>query len=62
MRGVLPPLPNTPPWRSAQLKHRDNKEVTTVRVIRRESRKQKTYLKWAYDSGDMDWIERSVIQ
>jgi len=24
MRGVTPPLPNTPSWRGAQLKHRDN--------------------------------------
>jgi hypothetical protein len=23
MRGAIPPLPNTPPWRGAQLKHRD---------------------------------------
>jgi hypothetical protein len=24
MRGTIPPLPNTPLWRGAQLKHRDN--------------------------------------
>jgi hypothetical protein len=24
MTGALPPLPNTPSWRGAQLKHRDN--------------------------------------
>jgi hypothetical protein len=24
MRGVIPPLPNTPSWRGAQLKYRDN--------------------------------------
>jgi hypothetical protein len=24
MRGVTPPLPNTPSWRGAQLKHRGN--------------------------------------
>jgi len=24
MRGAIPPLPNTPPWRSTELKHRDN--------------------------------------
>jgi hypothetical protein len=24
MSGAIPPLPNTPPWRGAQLKHRDN--------------------------------------
>jgi hypothetical protein len=24
MSGVIPPLPNTPPWRGAELKHRDN--------------------------------------
>jgi hypothetical protein len=23
MRGAIPPLPNTPSWRGAQLKHRD---------------------------------------
>jgi hypothetical protein len=24
MGGAIPPLPNTPSWRGAQLKHRDN--------------------------------------
>jgi hypothetical protein len=24
MRGAISPLPNTPSWRSAKLKHRDN--------------------------------------
>jgi hypothetical protein len=24
MRGAIPSLPNTPSWRGAQLKHRDN--------------------------------------
>jgi hypothetical protein len=24
MREAIPPLPNTPSWRGAQLKHRDN--------------------------------------
>jgi len=24
MNGAIPPLPNTPSWRGAQLKHRDN--------------------------------------
>jgi len=24
MRGAVPPLPHTPSWRGAQLKHRDN--------------------------------------
>jgi hypothetical protein len=24
MSGAIPPLPNKPSWRSAQLKHRDN--------------------------------------
>jgi hypothetical protein len=24
MRGAIPPLPNTPSWRGAQFKHRDN--------------------------------------
>jgi hypothetical protein len=24
MSGAIPPLPNTPPWRGAHLKHRDN--------------------------------------
>jgi hypothetical protein len=24
MSGAIPPLPYTPPWRGAQLKHRDN--------------------------------------
>jgi hypothetical protein len=30
MSGVITPLPNTPPWRSAQLKHRDNFTFTFV--------------------------------
>jgi len=24
MSGAIPPLPSMPPWRGAQLKHRDN--------------------------------------
>jgi hypothetical protein len=31
MRGAITPLPITPPWRGAQLKHRDN--VVTLSVI-----------------------------
>jgi hypothetical protein len=28
-RGAIPPLPNTPSWRGAQLKHRDNFTFTS---------------------------------
>jgi hypothetical protein len=28
MRGAIPPLPNTPSWRGAQLKHRDKLTFT----------------------------------
>jgi hypothetical protein len=28
MPGAIPPLPNTPSWRGAQLKHRDNLEYS----------------------------------
>jgi hypothetical protein len=28
MRGTIPPLPNTPSWRCAQIKHRDNFSFT----------------------------------
>jgi hypothetical protein len=28
MNGAIPPLPNTPSWRGAQLKHRDNFTLT----------------------------------
>jgi hypothetical protein len=30
MSGAIPPLPNTPPWRGAQLKHRDNFTFTFI--------------------------------
>jgi hypothetical protein len=30
MRGGIPPLPNTPPWRGAQLKSRDNFTFTLI--------------------------------
>jgi hypothetical protein len=30
MRGAIPPLPTTPSWRGAQLKHRDNFTFTFV--------------------------------
>jgi hypothetical protein len=33
MRGALPPLPNTPSWRGAQLKYRDNFTVTFTFTI-----------------------------
>jgi hypothetical protein len=29
MHGAIPPLPNTPLWRGAHLKHRDNFTFTT---------------------------------
>jgi hypothetical protein len=30
MGGATSPLPNTPPWRGAQLKHRDNFTLLTI--------------------------------
>jgi hypothetical protein len=33
MNGAIPPLPNTPPWRGAQLKYRDNFTFITLCVI-----------------------------
>jgi hypothetical protein len=32
MRGDILPLPNTPSWRDAQLKHRDNFTFTSYRI------------------------------
>jgi hypothetical protein len=40
MSGTIPPLPNTPPWRGAQLKHK-NKFTFYLREVGWE---------------DMDWI------
>jgi hypothetical protein len=35
MSGAIPPLPNTPSWRGAQLKHRDSFTFTsTSRVMK----------------------------
>jgi len=31
MRGAIPPHPNTPSWRGAQLKHRNNFTFTFTR-------------------------------
>jgi len=38
MREVIPPLPNTPSWRGAQLKHKD-KFIFTLRVTGRHNTK-----------------------
>jgi hypothetical protein len=35
MIGAIPPLPNTPLWRGAQLKHRDN-FTSTIMIQRRK--------------------------
>jgi len=32
MSGTIPPVPNTPSWRGAQLKHRDNFTFTYLRL------------------------------
>jgi len=32
MSGVTPPFPNTSSWRGAQVKHKDNFEVTMLPV------------------------------
>jgi hypothetical protein len=57
MRGAIPPLPNTPSWRGAQLKHgprsTKNKNTLEIRILRpvqalhhpfREDKKEKTTL------------------
>jgi hypothetical protein len=33
MHGTIPPLPNTPAWRGAELKHRDNFTITFLLYI-----------------------------
>jgi hypothetical protein len=33
MRGAILPLPNTPSWSGAQLKHRDNFTFTLVMIL-----------------------------
>jgi hypothetical protein len=32
MNGAIPPLPNTPPWHGAQLKHRNDFYLTLNKV------------------------------
>jgi hypothetical protein len=36
MSGTIPPLPNTPSWRGAPLKHRNNFTFYNIRVDIRE--------------------------
>jgi hypothetical protein len=33
MNWAIPPLPNTPPWRGAQLKHRENIIIIIIIII-----------------------------
>jgi hypothetical protein len=33
VRGAIPPLPNTPSWCGAQLKHRDNFTFTFITLL-----------------------------
>jgi hypothetical protein len=33
MRGAIPPLPNMPSWRGAQLKYRDKFIIITIIII-----------------------------
>jgi hypothetical protein len=40
MRGSIPPLPNTPSWRDAQLKHRDYFTLTLEGLIEPRPTKQ----------------------
>jgi hypothetical protein len=37
MRGAINPLPNTPSWRGAQLKHRDNFTFCPFKQLKRLS-------------------------
>jgi hypothetical protein len=37
MRGAVHPLPNTPSWRCAQLKHRDNIAFTAAFLAEKEN-------------------------
>jgi len=45
MRGAIPSLPNTPSWRGAQLKHRDNFTFWNfVNVLPNCIRESQTYM------------------
>jgi hypothetical protein len=37
MSGAIPPFPHTPPWRGAQLKHRDNFNFYLYQVMLQRS-------------------------
>jgi hypothetical protein len=49
MRGAIPPLPNTPSWCGAQLKHRDNFTFTFA-----------LYMKWDLIQTDYNIGERET--
>jgi hypothetical protein len=50
MTGAIPPLPNTPSWRGAQLKHRDNFILYHYHQQRRRRRRQGLCLMACSDS------------
>jgi hypothetical protein len=34
MRGAIPPIPNTPSWRGAQVKHRNNFTFLSLTLLK----------------------------
>jgi hypothetical protein len=57
MGGAIPPLPNTPSWRGAHLKHRENFTFTFIKTSR-SIRIHEKYIKedtlgrmWAHNSS-----------
>jgi hypothetical protein len=51
MRGAIPPLPKTPTWRGAHLKHRDNFKFNVILSIPlpgtgQEVKRDETYTKF----------------
>jgi hypothetical protein len=50
MSGAIPPFPNTPPWRGAQLKHRDKFTFFThfMRKTKKIRGTSKKHICWKY--------------
>jgi hypothetical protein len=53
MRGSLPPLPNTPSWRGAQLKDRDNFTFYLYLTLKKDNNKM--YLR-VIECEVIEWI------
>jgi hypothetical protein len=49
MRGAIAPLPNTPSWRGAQLKHRDNFTFTFISEQSESSQGARNRFPWSTD-------------